>query len=151
MMKISDYLKIFITPGFKKNNQVHYQLFVNETLISDLIVISHSLHFQTYNLLKKFKAPQYHTAFLMRKKQGFTTVFFQQHYDIVICDRYGNVIKTFIDQSNGYISNYFEEGHFIYFMVVGSIKHYNITKSTRLTLKRHLPSFKIFEDAMGIK
>ncbi len=150
-MQIINYLKPFISSGFKKNEQIYYQLLVNEILISDLKIISHHLHFNTYNLLKKFKTPQYNIGYLMRKKQGFTTIFFQQRYDIIVCDRYGNVIKKFINQAVGYISSYFSEGYFIYFMVVGSIKYYNIKNSDRLTLKRYLPSFKVFEDVMGLK
>lgn len=150
-MKWSDYLKIMINPGFKKQQEHHYQLVINQNLVSDLKIIAHLLHFDTYNLLKKLKTPQYNTVFLMRNKQGFTTIFFQQNFDIVICDRYGNVLKTFINQASGYISEHFPKSYFIYFMTLGSIKYHNININDRLTLKRNLGRFKLFEDVMGLK
>ncbi len=150
-MKWSGYLKLMINPGFKKKQENHYQLIINQKLMNNLKIITHSLHFDTYNLLKKLKTPQYNTIFLMRNKQGFTTIFFQQSFDVVLCDRYGNVIKTFINQPSGYISQYFPKSYFIYFMTVGSIKYYNIKINDRLTLKRELSNFKIFEDVMGLK
>lgn len=151
MMRWSQFLSFTFTKGFKKPHEMQYQLLLNDVILPHLKVISHSLHFTTYNLLRKFKRPQYHSAYLMRQKKGFTTVFFQQPYDIIVCDRFGNVIQTFNNQSIGYISHYFDHAYFIYFMVVGSIKHFNIHQSDRLTLRRIVSTWKIFEDVVGIK
>ncbi|WP_127942639.1 MULTISPECIES: hypothetical protein [unclassified Mycoplasma] len=150
-MKWLKVIKILAFPRLKKAARQEYQPFLNQSPMEDMLVVSHTLHRQTYQWLRKFKTPQYGRMWLLRKKKAFNTLFFQQPYDVVVCDRYGNVLATFVALGSGYVSNYYRAGYFIYFMVVGSIKFYDIRPSDRLTFKRLLPSLQILQDLMGLK
>ena len=118
----------------KKDNRAEYFLTHNNEEIENIKVISYLLHKDVYKSLRHFKIPQYDHIYVMRKKKGFNTLFFQQNYDVVITDHDGIVLDALTDIPTGYVSSHYPKGHFIYFMTVGSINHYSIQKKNRLRI-----------------
>ncbi len=135
-MKLWDYAKIFGTANIPRKTTSNFRLLRNEEEIPKVRVINNKLHSETFKVLRRFVTPQYENIYLMRNKKGFNTVAFQQEYDVVIADKNGKVIKTFLSVPTGFISEYFKESYSIFFMTIGSIKSFDINKSDRLQLTR---------------
>lgn len=149
-MNFLNYIKIFKKTKFKKANSHEYSLVLNENQLEKLKVYSHLLHSETISALKTFTTPQYDKGWLLRNKKGFNTLMFKKKYDVIVCDRFGNVLEAFNELKPNFISSYYPNGHFVYFLNVGSIKYYDIKKSDRLTLKRDLSLATIYGDALGL-
>lgn len=133
-MKLLSIIKNLKFAQIKKPERSDYALFHNNTEIENIKVISYALHRETYKHLRHFKIPQYDHIYLMKKKKGFNTLFFQLNYDVVVSDHDGIVIDTLTDIETGFISNHYPEGYFIFYMTVGSINHYNIKVKDRLKI-----------------
>lgn len=149
-MNFINYIKIFKKTKFKKTNTREYTLVLNENPLDKLIIKSHLLHSETISILRKFTTPQYEKGWLLRNKKGFNTLMFKKKYDVIVCDRFGNVLETFSELKPDFVSHYYPNGHFVYFLNVGSIKYFDIKKSDRITLKRDLSIAKIYSDALGL-
>lgn len=133
-MKLISIFKNLKFIQMKKPERSEYSLFHNNTEIENIQVISYALHRETFKHLRHFKVPQYKHIYLMKKKKGFNTLFFQLNFDVVVADRDGIVLDVLTDVETGYVSNHYQEGYFIFFMTVGSINHYNIKVKDRLNI-----------------
>lgn len=119
-----------------KKKMKSFSLTHNDINVEKTKVIVNPLASETYQLLRKFATPQYELMFLMRNKKGFNTLFFQQHYDVIVCDKNFKVIKLFIDLKKGFISENFSNGYFIYFATVGTINFLDLKENDRLRISR---------------
>lgn len=131
-----EWVKIFKMNNKIENKQKHFFLTHNENDVEKVKVIVNPLVSDTYKQLRKFATPQYDEIFLMRNKRGFNTTFFKQHYDVIVCDKNFRVLKTFTDVNEGYISEHFENGYFIYFATVGMNNFLEIKENDRLRIRR---------------
>ena len=134
-MKIKEWIKIFSKYKSDKSEK-SYSITLNNNILDKAIVYSHPNHNKTMKLLRAFKTVQYDNIYVLRNKKGFNTIGFGLNYDVVIADKDGKVIKTLMDLKIDYISKYYENGYFIYFMPVGSINFYKIGTSDILRLQR---------------
>lgn len=131
-----EWVKIFKMNNKISSKQKGYFLTLNENDIEKVKVIVNPLISETYKQLRKFVTPQYDLMFLMRNKRGFNTAFFKQHYDVIVCDKNFKVLKTFTDVNEGFISEHFEQGYFIYFATVGMNNFLGIKENDRLRIRR---------------
>lgn len=122
--------------NLQKKQKTLYTMSLNDIFLDKVKVFSNKSHYETYTLLRSFKTPQYDNIYVLRNKKAFNTAFFNINYDIVLCDKDGKVMKIFINKSEGYISNYFKESYFVYFMSVGSINFYKISALDIIRLQK---------------
>ena len=136
-MKIKDWVKIFADKRpLKKSVQSEYKISKNNEENLDIKVISFKSHSEVYTLLRNIKTPLYNQVFLMRGKKGFNTFLFNINFDIFVTDKNGVVLKKYSDVKPGFVSDFIEDAHFIYFSVVGTINNLRIKERDQITLRR---------------
>ncbi|CAM9126013.1 hypothetical protein MYMA111404_02475 [Mycoplasma marinum] len=138
-MKLRDITNIkyiFTRKNKKSIKNREFYLSVNDKIIPKWKIMNNTSTAKTIKMLKNFQIPQYETGYLLRNKKGFQTIFFNQNYDVVVSDRDGKVLKTFISVNPGYFSKYFASAHFVYFFPVGTINFLNINKKDVVIIKR---------------
>ncbi len=135
-MKIVEWIKIFKMTNQKSDKKKSFSLTLNNADVEKVNVLVNPLSSDTYKLLRKFATPQYDLMFLMRNKKGFNTLFFQQRYDVIVCDKNFKIISLFPELKMGFISENFANGYFIYFSTVGTINFLDLKENDRLRIKR---------------
>lgn len=141
-MKIFKFLKNFSTRPLPRFEKYEYSFYINKKEIENLNVWSSLSHHETAKRLRNFKSQPYDNLYVLRNKKGFNTMLFIQKYDVIICDGSGIVIDLLTEVGPGYISDYYQNGYFIYFGAVGTINFYNIKKRDLLELTRRWISNK---------
>ena len=135
-MSLSEWIKIFTNKDYKKVSEQKYYLIHNQERIDKVFVFNNKLHSETMTKLRTFKTPQYESIFVLKGKKGFNTIGFNLHYDVVICDRNGKIVNILNDVKQGYISEYYQDSHYIYFFTIGSVGFYKLKVNDILTLGR---------------
>lgn len=141
-MKLLKLVKSFGIRNVPRFEKYEYDFYLNKTHAPEITVWSTLSHHETYKKIRNFKSQPYNNFYVLRNKKGFTTIMFVQKYDIIVCDSNGIVIDLLMEIEPGYISEYYENGYFIYFCPVGSINFYSIKIRDLLELGRRWLSDK---------
>lgn len=136
-MKFWKWIKIiFIKKNYKEEENT-YNIEHNNEKLENIKVFSNAIHFKTYKILRTFKTTQYNNFYLMRKKKGFNTLFFNINYDILVSDKDGKILDLFKNKKQGYISKYYKNSYFIFFTPIGTINFYNFQINDKLNLVKN--------------